>query len=88
VSLLADVTAALRDSGATAEVVRDTDEGGFAWAELGELAAGIDYSFDDERGTWLAHVTFGSSQVLEHGPSTDRLHGIVLRLLQTESTAP
>jgi hypothetical protein len=82
------MVASLRDSGATAEVVRDTDEGGFAWAELGDLAASVDYMFNDETGSWVAHVTAAhtSDQILERKPSADVLHSIVLKLLQTETT--
>jgi hypothetical protein len=89
-SVLSDMVTSLRDIGATAEVTRDTDEGGFAWAELGGIAASIDIVTDDDKGSWFAHVTAANSdkQIIEHKPSATQLHSIVLSLLQTESTTP
>jgi hypothetical protein len=89
-SVLSDMVTSLRDDGATAEVIRDTDEGGFAWAELGDLAASISIVADDDKGSWFAHVTAANSdkQIIEHKPSAAELHDIVLSLLQTESTTP
>jgi hypothetical protein len=89
-SLLSDTVASLRDVGATAEVVRDNGEGGFAWAELGGTAASIDIVTDDNKGSWFAHVTAANTdaRIIEHKPSATQLHSIVLMLLQTESTTP
>lgn len=89
-SVLSDTVASLRDVGATAEVVRDNAEGGFAWAEIGGVAASIDIVTDDDKGSWFANVTAANTdtRIIEHKPSATELHGIVLRLLQTESTTP
>jgi hypothetical protein len=89
-SVLSDTVDSLRDIGATAEVVRDNDEGGFAWAELGGLAASIDIVTDDDKGSWFAHVTAANSdtQITATQPTATLLHGIVLTLLRTESTTP
>jgi hypothetical protein len=88
--VLTQMAAWLREDGFLAEVIRDTDEGGFAWAELGGIAASIDIVTDDDKGSWFAHVTAANSdkQIIEHKPSATQLHSIVLSLLQTESTTP
>jgi hypothetical protein len=89
-SVLSDTVDSLRGMGATAEVVRDNGEGGFAWAELGDIAASIYIVTDDDKGSWFAHVTAANTdtRIIEHRPSATQLHGIVLSLLQTESTIP
>lgn len=89
-TVLADVVASLRASGATAELVRDDDDSAFAWAELGEQQASIDYTFDDDLDGWVARVSAStiSHLILERRPSAIELHGIVLRTLQTETTTP
>jgi hypothetical protein len=98
-SVLSDVVASLRESGATAELVRDDDDSAFAWAELGDLAASIDYVFDDKTGSWVASVAASPRTLLSPcplpgapvsrwRPSASELHDIVLDLLQTETTTP
>jgi hypothetical protein len=99
-SLLSDVVASLRESGATAAVVRDGTDGGFAWAELGDLAASLDYWFDEQSGSWVVKVAMSPSHVIAgqyliaplpvdvYAPTSFDLHELVLRQLQTESTTP
>jgi len=78
-SVLADLVASLRASGVTAALVREDDDSGFAWAELGDNAASIDYAFDDDLGGWVARVSASGCIDVELRPTAGELYGLVCR---------